>query len=283
MKRRLCIIISAALVLALLFSVFAYAGSAAADYIFPRAARPEPGDANYDGELTSEDARIALRCSVGLEKPLWGYWSYYRQPVADLTGDGTVTAEDARSILRCSVGLDGYEPPQADDGYYCMRAGLHSDYRAPETLNALNSLVCAVPTDYPEHTFPLWRIDSAETLESWLNAFGQDSPDRAVTAFLHRYGDAFFEEYDLFICYQVESSGSYIPAAYRPVFSEGTLTFTFARAYPENGFGTDDMADWLQFVPVKKSVSQKAAAFACVRGEDIPLELEQYRELGKYQ
>jgi hypothetical protein len=43
------------------------------------------------------------------------------------------------------------------------------------------------------------------------------------------------------------------------------------------------MADWLQFVPVQKSVSQKAAAFACVRGEDIPLELEQYRELGKFQ
>ena len=281
MKKRLSVIISAALVFALLFSAFAYAapeeddppGVLAPDHVFPRAARAEPGDANSDGELTAEDARIALRCSVGLEYEYAEWYWNNRQPLADITGDGTVTAEDARAILRCSVGLDGYTPPQADDGYYLVRVGLGADYRSPKTLNALDSLVCAVPNAYQYLTFPLWRIGSAEMLENWLNAFGQDSyGDRAVTAFLHRYGDAFFEAYDLFICYQLETSGSYVPVTYLPVFSEDTLTFAFARAYPKGGAVTCDMADWLQFVPVKKSVSQNAASFACVRAEDIQLE-----------
>ena len=285
MKRRLSVIISAALVFTLLFSSFAYAAPAevdlpgvlAPDHVFPHGAEPEPGDANFDGELTAEDARLALRCSVGLEEPLWWYWSNDRQPLADLTGDGAVTAEDARAILRCSVGLDGYTPPQADDGYYCVRVSLGADCRAPKTLNALDSLVCAVPNVYPYQTFPLWRIGSVQTLKRWLNAFGQDSRggNYAAKAFLHRYGEAFFEAYDLFICYQVEGSGSYIPVTYLPVFSEGTLTFSFARAYPKGGAFTCDMADWLQFVAVRKSVSQQAVTFACVRGKDIQLEWEQ--------
>ena len=64
------------------------------------------GDADGDGELTSADARLALRASVGLtekgdlEKDSAGYLA------CDVDHDGEVTSGDARLILRASVGLE---------------------------------------------------------------------------------------------------------------------------------------------------------------------------------
>lgn len=60
------------------------------------------GDVNLDGEVTSADARIALRHAVALEKITgkafyWGNVNYE---------DNEITAADARSILRMSVKLD---------------------------------------------------------------------------------------------------------------------------------------------------------------------------------
>ena len=57
-------------------------------------------DADADGVLTSADARIALRASVGLE-----YLDAARSQNCDFDYDGVVTASDAREILRISVGL----------------------------------------------------------------------------------------------------------------------------------------------------------------------------------
>ena len=57
------------------------------------------GDINFDGRVTSEDARLALRAAVELEKP-----TEAQKLSADVTGDGRITAEDAREILRKSVG-----------------------------------------------------------------------------------------------------------------------------------------------------------------------------------
>lgn|GEM_PF-1323785 len=59
------------------------------------------GDATGDGLIKSDDARAALRHSVGLE-----LLSGVNEKAADYTGDGAVTAGDARAILRLSVGLD---------------------------------------------------------------------------------------------------------------------------------------------------------------------------------
>ena len=65
-----------------------------------------PGDVDGDGKLTSADARLALRASVGLtdkgdvEKDSAGYLA------CDVDGDGKVTSADARLILRASVGLE---------------------------------------------------------------------------------------------------------------------------------------------------------------------------------
>lgn len=55
------------------------------------------GDADGDGKITSADARLLLRASVGLEEiPL---------EIGDIDGDGKITASDAREALRRSVGL----------------------------------------------------------------------------------------------------------------------------------------------------------------------------------
>lgn len=62
-----------------------------------------PGDVTGDGEITAEDARLALRAAVGLENYLEGSREFL---AADATKDGVITAEDARLILRAAVGLE---------------------------------------------------------------------------------------------------------------------------------------------------------------------------------
>ncbi|MBQ3537190.1 MAG: RICIN domain-containing protein [Clostridia bacterium] len=66
--------------------------------------KPEPvvnkGDVNGDGKVSSSDARLALRGSVGLDK-----LSASQEKCADIDGNSKVTSADARYILRYSVGL----------------------------------------------------------------------------------------------------------------------------------------------------------------------------------
>ena len=59
------------------------------------------GDLDLDGNLSSADARLALRLSVGLEQ-----LSPEALRRADIFDTGIVTAANARSILRVAVGLD---------------------------------------------------------------------------------------------------------------------------------------------------------------------------------
>ncbi len=61
----------------------------------------EPGDVDGDGKISSSDARLALRASVGLED-----FSAEVKAIADVDGDEKVTSSDARLILRASVGLE---------------------------------------------------------------------------------------------------------------------------------------------------------------------------------
>ena len=58
------------------------------------------GDIDQDGKVTSADARLALRHSVGLEKLNDKQIKY-----GDVDGDGKITSADAREISRISVGL----------------------------------------------------------------------------------------------------------------------------------------------------------------------------------
>ena len=61
------------------------------------------GDMDEDGKVTSADARLVLRQSVGLED--------YPEDVlykCDIDQDGKISSSDARSVLRLSVGLDEF-------------------------------------------------------------------------------------------------------------------------------------------------------------------------------
>lgn len=61
----------------------------------------EPGDVDMDGYITSADARLALRASVGLEN-----LSEIQSELADYDNDNEISSADARLILRKSVGLE---------------------------------------------------------------------------------------------------------------------------------------------------------------------------------
>ena len=61
------------------------------------------GDVDFDGEIASADARLALRRSVGLEDYPEGSPAFL---ACDVDYDGEVTSADARLILRASVGLE---------------------------------------------------------------------------------------------------------------------------------------------------------------------------------
>ena len=69
----------------------------------------EKGDVNGDGIVSAEDARLALRAAVGLEK-----LNDTQKKAADMNNDGEVTAEDARDILNKAV-----ESPE----YYIVQTG----------------------------------------------------------------------------------------------------------------------------------------------------------------
>ena len=59
------------------------------------------GDVNGDGEIAVADARLALRCAVGLES-----FSGVFLTAANVKGEDTVGVGSARTILRVAVGLE---------------------------------------------------------------------------------------------------------------------------------------------------------------------------------
>ena len=63
------------------------------------------GDVDGDGEISSGDARLALRASVQLEKYEAGSAKFL---AADVDGNGEIEASDARTILRVSVKLETF-------------------------------------------------------------------------------------------------------------------------------------------------------------------------------
>ena len=62
-----------------------------------------PGDVDGVDGITAADARLALRCAVGLEDYAPGSPEYL---ACDVDGTDGVTAADARLILRAAVGLE---------------------------------------------------------------------------------------------------------------------------------------------------------------------------------
>ena len=67
-----------------------------------------PGDLDGDGVVTAGDARLALRCAVGLEDFAANDPTFL---AGDLNGSKTITAADARLILRSAVDLEDPSAP----------------------------------------------------------------------------------------------------------------------------------------------------------------------------
>ncbi|MBQ9946630.1 MAG: D-alanyl-D-alanine carboxypeptidase [Clostridia bacterium] len=70
-------------------------------YSAPEPVVPFYGDLNKSGDITSEDARLALRAAVGLENKTSEIIKR-----GDVDRDNDITAADARIILRAAVGLE---------------------------------------------------------------------------------------------------------------------------------------------------------------------------------
>ena len=99
------------------------------------------GDLSGEGRTTANEARQALRLSVGLDEDL--FESCFR--TLDVDGNDRITADDARTLLRVSVALESFG----------------DDPAAPGIPGALEGV-----TYYPERSIPL-RYDSlAEELNS---------------------------------------------------------------------------------------------------------------------
>ena len=71
------------------------------------------GDANGDGELSTNDALLVLRVAAGIEDSL----STEAKSLCDIDGDGYISLFDARRILRAAAGLTNLEPTGAFQGY----------------------------------------------------------------------------------------------------------------------------------------------------------------------
>jgi len=64
------------------------------------------GDVDFDGKISSADARLALRRAVGLEESLAAAQLF----AADTDSDKKILSSDARAILRAAVGLEKIKP-----------------------------------------------------------------------------------------------------------------------------------------------------------------------------
>ena len=90
--------------------IYTYGGTASADALkaagIDSVEMPKLADVDGNGAVEPEDARLALRLSVGLD---FNTDSKYVH-AADLNGDGQVGSDDARTILRIAVSLEAYTP-----------------------------------------------------------------------------------------------------------------------------------------------------------------------------
>ena len=70
------------------------------------------GDVNADGKITSDDARLALRFSAGMEKP-----TSIEKSASDMNKDGLITIEDVKLIMADALDLETYEESLLRQGF----------------------------------------------------------------------------------------------------------------------------------------------------------------------
>ncbi|MBQ7638690.1 MAG: dockerin type I repeat-containing protein [Clostridia bacterium] len=111
MKKRTFYILSALLLLAPVFIIYALAAGTDATEAEELFRAPNDrvcylrGDMDLDGSVTAADARIILRFAVKLQKP-----TEEQLPFANLDGQAGISSADARNALRIAVRLDPGAP-----------------------------------------------------------------------------------------------------------------------------------------------------------------------------
>ena len=100
MKKNLCALLTAVLVIALVCAVFPA----------PSFALRKLGDVDGNGKIEAADARLALRASVKLET-----LTAEQTLAANVDGDAFVTSADARLILRAAVKLETLPDTEVGD------------------------------------------------------------------------------------------------------------------------------------------------------------------------
>ena len=91
--KRLTKVMSVVLAFIMLFGTVVYSQAKTVKYL--------KCDVDLDGEVTAADARLILRCAVGLEE-----FTDLQKLLGDYDSDGEITAGDARMALRSAVGLE---------------------------------------------------------------------------------------------------------------------------------------------------------------------------------
>ena len=128
MKKRIIAAILS-LVIALTYCTAAYAVNTEEESTAAELFNEEKtGDADNNGKVTADDARLILRCSTELEAPTAHTLLY-----CDFDKDGALSASDARTALRISVGLDcvkcilhGHSLTEKTTAASCTEDGVYS-------------------------------------------------------------------------------------------------------------------------------------------------------------
>lgn len=181
------------------------------------------GDSDGDNRITSSDARIALRYSVGLEE-----LSDEQAEMLDANGDGVINSSDARLILRFSVGLadkkDNVEIFNKPIGYF-------------ESDNVLQKYADGDPT----------------YSDAYLSIYLPDNSADSMAAFIEKFADTFGYEpqceihCDYLGDYLTDCSGQPNAIYHYYVYDDTYLLLvdTFYEVYKQP---CDDGSPWVGFV-----------------------------------
>lgn len=123
------------------------------------------GDANSDGKLDTEDARLVLQAASGIVSITDGD-AFDR---ADVNSDGALTIFDARQILRATAGLISLQPSGAFSGIEC-EGGIRIDEQTAVLL--FNQTLNRVKTEKDGFAAAIIKTEDEELNKDSLQSSG---------------------------------------------------------------------------------------------------------------
>ena len=227
---------------------------------------PASGDVDGDGDVTAEDARLALRASADLEK-----LNDTAFLAADINKDSRITADEARIILRVSAKLE----MTPSSGYYDLYGQLDklfsTDvccgwYYSPDD----NALYADSLNHAERYQLPLYKFDSKSELDDFQRKFGDDLSTiyddlrSEGAAKMQKYDAAWFEGNSLLLVYVEASSGSYRYGLDHVEAVSDKLTLYITQTnHPE--VSTCDMSGWFILVELPHAVAERFSEFDAMR------------------